>query len=89
MWWIVERLVALFLNLALCVGWVGQTMRKIKKTAQRIFGLERFYPGQQTSSGLDEHKVIETLARLSSDVNWLKKGWWLLIGALIISQIAG
>ena len=61
-------------------------MRRVLKTAQRIFGIERFDPGQHKSSGLNEHKVIETLARLSSDVSWLKRGFWIMVAALVASQ---
>jgi len=57
----------------------------MKKIAQRLFGFRQDdYP---TNPGLDEYKLIETLARLSADVNWLKRGWWVLVAALVASQV--
>lgn len=58
----------------------GNPQSKVKKHAETIFGFEKVDRSKyRKSADLDEEEVITALAKMQTDLNWLKRILWLLV----------
>ena len=65
----------------------GSKSQRAKKTCQKVFGFEKVDREKyKKSPRLDEDMVVMTLAKLETDMNWVKRILWLGIAGGVGTQ---
>lgn len=68
----------------------SKAAQKTKEIAQKVFGFEKVDKGKYLKSAdLKEDEVVRALAKLETDLNWVKRILWLIIAGSIASRYLG